>query len=97
VLILREADRQLSFGHLMVRLVNRTKAILQGRWRQPLVFRSLAEWRDAVTACGLDVESAPASRGTPFANVLVVGRKQPKGTVPFQQSPFSAPGRSFRS
>jgi hypothetical protein len=34
----REASASASWRFAMVYLTNRTKAILQGRWRQPLVF-----------------------------------------------------------
>jgi uncharacterized protein (DUF2062 family) len=75
VLIIREAGAQVSWRFAMVYLTNRIKALLQGRWRQPLHFRSIAAWCSALEAAGLSVSTSDASQGTPFSNVLIVGRK----------------------
>ena len=75
VLIIREANACASLRFAMVYLTNRTKAILQGRWRQPLHFRPITAWCSALGALGLSASSSDASQGTPFSNVLIVGRK----------------------
>ena len=75
VLLIREASAGASWRFAMVYLTNRTKAILQGRWRQPLNFRSRRAWCSALEGLGLTVDASDASRGTPFRNVLIVGRE----------------------
>ncbi len=75
VLLIREASAGASWRFAMVYLTNRTKAILQGRWRQPLTFRSSRAWCSALEGLGLTVDASDASHGTPFRNVLIVGRK----------------------
>ena len=36
--------------------------------------RSVAQWRELLRDCGFDSETKPMSRGTPFANVLLIAR-----------------------
>jgi O-methyltransferase involved in polyketide biosynthesis len=55
-----------------------------GQWSDSLVMllrghplvsqhcRSAAQWRALLQECGFDVETKPMSRGTPFANVLLI-------------------------
>ena len=59
-----------------VRFGNRLTAFLRGHWRQTFAFRTAAEWRSTLADLGFDVEIAPMSKGTPFANVLLVARRR---------------------
>ena len=76
LLLVREADAGAGWRFRMVRLGNRVTAFLRGHWRQTFAFRTSAEWRATLAELGFDVEIAPMSRGTPFANVLLVARRR---------------------
>jgi uncharacterized protein (DUF2062 family)/2-polyprenyl-3-methyl-5-hydroxy-6-metoxy-1,4-benzoquinol methylase len=76
VLLIREANADASWRFRMVQVTNRLKALVQGRWRQPLIFRSRDEWQRTLEHLGLSVSHAPAARGTPFNNLLLVARKR---------------------
>jgi SAM-dependent methyltransferase len=73
--IIREADAAAGMGFLSIRAGNRLKAIATGNWRQRFAFRTHAEWTDLLRRFGLRVEAQPAGQGTPFANLLVIGRR----------------------
>jgi SAM-dependent methyltransferase len=74
LLLLREPDAAGGRQFLMTRGAERAMAILRGHLRQRFHYRSGAEWLALVRSCGLDVTVTNASRGTPFANVLIEGR-----------------------
>ena len=76
ILLVREADAAAGWRFRMVRLGNRVTALIRGRWRQRFAFRTGAEWQAELSARGFDVTLAPMSAGTPFANVLLVARRQ---------------------
>jgi len=76
LLLVREADAAAGWRFRMVRLGNRLTAFLRGHWRQTFAFRTAAEWRSTLADLGFDVEIAPMSKGTPFANVLLVARRR---------------------
>ena len=76
LLMVREADAAAGWRFRMVRLGNRLTAFLRGHWRQTFAFRTAAEWRTTLADLGFDVEIAPMSKGTPFANVLLVARRR---------------------
>jgi uncharacterized protein (DUF2062 family) len=75
-LVVREADAAGGAGFFFVRAGNRLKAILTGNWRQRFAFRTRDEWTALLGAHGMRVEISGAGAGTPFANLLVVGRRQ---------------------
>ena len=75
VLLVREADATAGWRFRAVRAGNWIKACWVGRFRQEFHFRSLAEWRGWLEQAGLEVEVRPMGMGTPFGNVLLVGRK----------------------
>ena len=77
VLLLREADASAGAGFHAVRLGNRLKALAVGNLRQRFHFRSAAEWRARLEREGLAVHLQPMAAGTPFSNVLLVGRRAP--------------------
>jgi uncharacterized protein (DUF2062 family)/SAM-dependent methyltransferase len=83
-LVIREADADGGVGFAFVRLGNRLKAIASGNWRQRFAFRSRSEWVALLQKQGMRVEVAGAAGGTPFANLLIVGRR-PAGAAPLQE------------
>lgn len=75
VLVLREADAAAGWRFQAVRAGNRCKAWWVGTRGCEMHFRSLAAWRAWLEAAGLAVETRPMGMGTPFGNVLLIGRK----------------------
>jgi len=73
--IIREADAAGGPRFVMVRAGNRLKALVTGNWRQRFAFRSHDEWTALLRRFGLRVEAQQAGQGTPFANLLVIGRR----------------------
>jgi uncharacterized protein (DUF2062 family)/SAM-dependent methyltransferase len=77
VLLLREADAGGGWRFRLVRFGNRVHAILTGRWRQPLCFRSMAQWRVLFEQMGLHAAAAPSAANELSANRLFVLRRAP--------------------
>ncbi len=75
VLLLRDADAEGGGRYWATRLQERLAALARGDFRQRFHYRSAREWRRLLEARGLATETSPLSEGTPYANVLVVGRK----------------------
>jgi uncharacterized protein (DUF2062 family)/trans-aconitate methyltransferase len=75
VLLVREADAAGGLRFALTRAAERLAALARGRWRQRFHYRSAGEWARLLAARGLEVETRPMGRGTPFANVLLVARK----------------------
>lgn len=73
-LVVREADAAGGAGFLFVRIGNRLKALVTRNWRQRFAFRTRDEWTALLARHGMRVEVTGAAVGTPFANLLVVGR-----------------------
>lgn len=89
VILVREADASAGWRFQAVRIGNRLTALTSGAWRQTLAFRTVGEWRECFSRHGLEVEGAPASAGTPFANHLFRLRARQAGfaaTLPREQS-----------
>ncbi len=82
-LVLRVGDAASRRGFMASQWVDRIVTLVRRQPFRPRVGRTLVEWRACLVALGLDVSSQPMHRGTPFANVLLVG------TVPFM--PAGAP------
>ena len=74
LLIVREADAQASVRFALTRLAERIRSILRGRPRQTLSYRSAREWTALLETMGLAVETQPMTQGSPFENVLLIGR-----------------------
>ncbi len=70
-LLVREADAAAGWRFGMVRIGNRLKALVTGRWRQRFVFRTQAGWRTLLHEEGFEPHVQPMGDGTPFANVLM--------------------------
>jgi uncharacterized protein (DUF2062 family) len=85
--IIREADPAGGAGFLAVRAGNRFKALVTGNWSQVFAFRTQQEWAALLRRHGLHVDVQPAGAGTPFANLLLIGRRAPGGAAADQSSP----------
>jgi uncharacterized protein (DUF2062 family)/trans-aconitate methyltransferase len=75
LLVLREADAAGHAAFVRTRVAERLCALARGHFRQRFHFRSDAEWRRLLTERGFVVRSLPMSGGTPYANVLIEGRR----------------------
>ena len=76
LLLVREADAAAGWRFRLVRFGNRITALCRGRWRARFAFRTAAEWQAELSGHGFEVSIAPMGEGTPFANVLLVARRQ---------------------
>jgi len=74
LLLVREPDASRGLRFLLTRSSERCMAILRGHLRQRFHYRTEALWLAMLRGHGLDVKRTDASRGTPFANVLLEGR-----------------------
>ncbi|HEV2286294.1 MAG TPA: class I SAM-dependent methyltransferase [Steroidobacteraceae bacterium] len=74
VLLMRVADAEAGLGFLLSTLVDRLVALARRRRLLKLFCRPVREWRALLTQLGFETRSLPMSAGTPFANVLLVGR-----------------------
>ena len=83
-LVVREADAAGGAGFFFVRAGNRLKAVVTGNWRQRFAFRTRDDWAAVLRRHGMRVEISAAALGTPFANLLVVGRR-PVGSAPLDE------------
>jgi SAM-dependent methyltransferase len=80
-LLLREADAGSGWGFVVTRISERLRALMRGDWRRSFCYRSRKEWASGMTHAGLDVAWQPAGQGTPFANVMLIGKAPPgRGT-----------------
>ncbi len=75
VLIARVADAGAGLRFHLTKLGDRVVTLLRGTVWPRLYCRRLDDWRAALERAGFAVASAPMSAGTPFANVLLVGRR----------------------
>ena len=76
VLFLREANAAAGWRFTATRVQERFSALLRRHWRQRFHYRSAEEWGDLLKGLGLTVDAQPMGMGTPYGNVLVVGRKR---------------------
>lgn len=77
VLLLREADAADGWRFTATRMQERLSALFRRHWRQRFHYRSATEWRELLERLGLAVDLQPMGMGTPYANVLLAGRKEP--------------------
>ena len=71
-LLLRVGDAASRRGYRISQWVDRTVTRVRGHRVAPTWGRPLAEWMALLQRQGFAVRSLPMSRGTPFANVLLV-------------------------
>jgi uncharacterized protein (DUF2062 family) len=94
VLVVREADAGGGWRFSLVRLGNRTNAILQGRFSRQFQFDSAPGWQSRLERLGFRVEKVrPQDRG-PFANFRIYARRGAAVTGPAAAS-GSFGGRSL--
>jgi SAM-dependent methyltransferase len=74
MLLLRIGDAAGGLPFLLSNWVDWIVAFARGHGATRFHCRSVAQWRGALEALGLTVQAEPMSRGTPFANVLLVAR-----------------------
>ena len=75
LLLIRDADAAGGWRFTATRIQERFSALARRHWRQRFHYRSRGEWRRLLEALGLTVSDAPMAEGTPYANVLLTGRK----------------------
>ena len=75
LLLIRDADAAGGWRFTATRIQERLSALARRHWRQRFHYRSRGEWRRLLEAQGLEVTDASMAAGTPYANVLVTGRK----------------------
>jgi len=74
VLLLRVGDAAAGWPFRLSNWVDWTVAFVRGHGATRFHCRSVAQWRSALAALGFAVQAEPMSRGTPFANVLLLAR-----------------------
>jgi SAM-dependent methyltransferase len=74
VLLLRVGDAEGGVGFVLSMLVDRIVVLARRRQLLRLACRPTREWRALLERLGFATEALPMSRGTPFANVLLVGK-----------------------
>ena len=76
-LLLRVGDAASTAGFRISQWVDAVVTFVRGHRVVPQFGRPLAAWVATLESLGFDVHSEPMSRGTPFANVLLVARVRP--------------------
>ncbi len=102
VLLLRVGDAGSRRGFLASQWVDRIVTFVRGHRVVPQFGRPLAAWIERLRSLGFEVEPQPMSRGTPFANVLLIARVPSLDEEPLraaapgrlEQAPTLAEGRS---
>ncbi|HYW56506.1 MAG TPA: class I SAM-dependent methyltransferase [Polaromonas sp.] len=74
LLLLRVGDAAGGLPFAISNWVDHVVTTLRGHRLGTLYCRPLADWKIALQKLGFEVETQPLSQGTPFANVLLVGR-----------------------
>ena len=72
-LLLRVGDAASRRGFAVSQWVDRAVTLLRGHRVPPTWGRPLSKWVDLLQGLGFVVATVPMSRGTPFANVMLVG------------------------
>jgi SAM-dependent methyltransferase len=75
VLVLRVGDAAAGLPFRLSNWVDWTVALVRGHGATRFHCRSVAQWRSVLEALGFAVRAEAMSRGTPFANVLLVARR----------------------
>jgi SAM-dependent methyltransferase len=87
-LLLRISDPSWTLRFLTTQFVDRIVTRWRGHAVAPTFCRPVAAWQRKLVDLGFEVEARPMSRGTPFANVLLVARVAAR---PLVASPLVAP------
>jgi cyclopropane fatty-acyl-phospholipid synthase-like methyltransferase len=73
LLLLRIGDADGGLRFRYSQWVDKLVLLFRGHATVATYCRSAAQWRELLTECGFDVQAAPMSAGTKFANVLLIG------------------------
>ncbi|NNM89069.1 MAG: class I SAM-dependent methyltransferase [Phycisphaerae bacterium] len=73
-LLMRIGDAASGWRFRLSNCVDAVVAAARGHGRVRLYGRSITQWRSALEQLGFAVEQIPMGYGTPFANILLVGR-----------------------
>jgi cyclopropane fatty-acyl-phospholipid synthase-like methyltransferase len=73
LLLLRIGDAAGGFRFRYSQWVDRLVMRCRGHTPVAMHCRSTAQWRELLVECGFEVEATPMSKGTRFANVLLIG------------------------
>jgi SAM-dependent methyltransferase len=74
VLLLRVGDAEGGVAFALSQLVDRSVALMRRHRLPRLTCRPAREWRALLAQLGFLTEALPMSQGTPFANVLLIGK-----------------------
>jgi hypothetical protein len=84
-LLLRVADARKRLGYALSQSGDWLVSRLRGH-RVPTRGRSLSDWIDRLQALGFTVDTRPMNgKGSPFSNVLLVGRRGPTTATSHRQ------------
>jgi SAM-dependent methyltransferase len=72
LMLLRVGDARAGWRFHCTRLADQCALAMRGQWSFRQHCRSVVSWRALLADCGFGSEIRPMSRGTPFANVLIV-------------------------
>ena len=75
LLILRVGDAAGGLGFKVSNWVDHVVTMARGHSLSRLYCKTVSEWLNQLTGLGFTVEAKPMSQGTPFANVLLLARK----------------------
>lgn len=75
VLYVREIDQAAGLRGWLARSAEHAMSALRGEPARAFAFRSAGAWRGLLMDSGFTVEGRAMHEGTPFANVLLVGRR----------------------
>lgn len=82
LVLIREADAGGGVRFLLTRLQERLSSWARLEFARRFSYRTTAEWQELLARHGLESESEPMARGTPFANVLIRARAAGGATAP---------------
>lgn len=74
LLLLREADARAGLRFYITQWSDRLIAAARGRFWRKLHYRGASTWVSLLEELGLAVDAEPMSEGTPFSNILFMGR-----------------------
>jgi SAM-dependent methyltransferase len=80
VLLLRAGDAAAGWRFRLTLAGDWLITLVRGHWQKRFFCRSVAEWLHLLADIGFEARVQPMSEGTPFANVLLVGRKGNRGS-----------------
>lgn len=75
LLLVREIDRDAGVHGVFAMAAEHAMSALRGEPARRFAFRSARTWRGLLDDAGFAVEERPMGEGTPFANVLLEGRR----------------------